>query len=280
MSYRGLAPASEQVAPLGERRHDRLFPGRLSGWIGLELTAIDFVHVGTGAPVLYEEVARSTVVTVDVDGRYAPVIPGASLKGAVRNLAELLLGGGSPDDANVARTAVGGLFGYIQGRDTFHARIGFDDAHPLADEPALGVAKLPHPYQPRKRAGRRIYAPPTGSLPREVPYEVIAKGERFDTRLHLVNVAIEELGAVLTCLGMDGTFHLRVGGGKFAGLGRIRVTATGASLRRGYETPKPERLGAEAARELVREAIAERRLARDAEQGVLPSIRQVLGGPR
>ncbi|MBX3274759.1 MAG: hypothetical protein KF729_31125 [Sandaracinaceae bacterium] len=278
MNYRAIAPAREAVR-LDKPGHHRLESGRMSGWIALELTAVDAVHVGAGAPVLYEELARATVVTFDEDGGVAPVIPGASLKGAVRNLAELVLGGGSPDDRDVASTAVGSLFGYVAGNDTFLGRIGFDDALPLAEEPAMGLTKLPHPYQPRKAGGRRLYGPPVGALAKEVPYEVTAPKERFGTRLHLVNVAMGELGAVLTCLGMDGTFLLRVGGGKFAGLGRVRVEAVGGSIRRGYERPRPERLDAEAARKLVAEALAKRTLAKDAEQP-LRLIRQALGGAR
>lgn len=280
VNYVAVPPARDLVPASGENGHHRLHAGRYSGWIGLELIVLaPGLHVGAGAPVLYDQLARSTVVTITEDGGFAPVIPGASLKGAVRNLAELLLGGGAPDDSNVARTAVGSLFGYIQGNETFAARIGFDDALPRAEEPALGLALLPHPYQPRKSGGRRIYGPPKGALAKEVPYEVIGPGERFATRLHLVNVEIEELGAVLTCLGLDGTFHLRVGGGKFAGLGRVRIEPTGASLRRGYEGPHAQRLDAEATKKLVAEAIAKRRLAKDAD-APLQAIRRELGGPR
>ncbi|MBX3249958.1 MAG: hypothetical protein KF901_22460 [Myxococcales bacterium] len=242
---------------------------------------IDAVHVGSGAPVLYEEIVRGTTVSISNDGDFVPVIPGASLKGAVRNVAELLLGGGAPDDRDVASTAVGDLFGYADDRakSALAARVGFDDALPVAGEPALGIARLPHPFQPRKAAGRRIYGPPAGVLRTDVPYEVIPSGERFRTRLHLVNVSDAELGAVLTCLGLDGTFNLRVGGGKFAGLGRVRCEAVEAWVRRGYESPRAERLDRTKTRELVRVAIEKRTLANGHERP-LEVLRQALGGGR
>lgn len=276
VNYR-MVPAARQSAVPRKITHERLHADRLTGWLGLELTTLDPVHVGAGAPIFDgREIARAMVVTLDEDGA-APVIPGASLKGAVRNLAELLLGGGAPDDPDVADTAVGGLFGYISRSGEFAGRVGFDDAHALADEPAFGVAKLPHPYQPRKQGARRLYGPPAGPRRGEVPYEVIPRGERFRTRLHLVNVTPGELGAILTCLGLDGTFFLRVGGGKFAGLGRVRAEVTGAALRSGYEQPGVQRLDAASARALAEMAIEQRTLAKDFEQP-LEQIRRALGG--
>lgn len=278
VNYRAVTPARAR-AQSHVVTHERLHPDRATGWLGLELTTLDAVHIGAGAPLFDgKELVRATVVTFDDEREAWPIIPGASLKGAVRNLAELLLGGGGPDDADVADSAIGGLFGYVSRRGgELASRIGFDDAR--ADEPSFGTARLPHPFQPRKQGGRRIYGPPLGALRGEVPYDVIPQGERFHTRMHFVNVVLGELGAILTCLGLDGTFHLRVGGGKFAGLGRVRVAVTGGSLRNGYAQPRPERLDAEAATAFATRALEQRTFAPGFEQP-LEQIRRALGGGR
>ncbi len=253
-NYRAIAPSRKLVPAASEdrRRHDRLAPSTVSGWLELEFELVDHLHVGAGAPALYDQLVKASVVHFSGDDEdMVPIVPGASIKGAARNLAELLLGGGAPDDRDIAETAVGGLFGYIAGRQTFASRIGIDDAYPVSDEPALGVAKLPRAFQPRKAAGRRLYGRPRGTIRREIPHEVVPKGERFRTRLHFVNVTNAELGVVLICLGMDRKFHLRIGGGKFAGFGRVSFTAQGGMVRRGYDQPRPDTLDLGRAGEFV-----------------------------
>lgn len=191
------------------------------------------------------QIVRGSVLVWNEDGDLVPVIPGSGLKGVVRSLAEALLGGGSPfDDAEVATSAVGCLFGYVD-RDAYAGRVAFEDA--LPDEGAadrVGITRLPVAFPPRVSRGRRIYGPPRQLGPATVPYEVTAAGVRFRTQLHFVNLTEPELGLVLLCLGIDGTFEIRVGGGKFAGLGRVRVEVGGARKRQSYREPRAERLDA------------------------------------
>jgi len=280
-SYRAIGESKRKVpaSDLDQRSHERLVPGTLSGWLALEMTLIDHLHVGSGATVLYEELVRATVVQIVDDGGFAPIVPGSSIKGAVRSVAEVLLGGGGPDDRDVSETAVGGLFGYVKGRDTFASRIPFDDARPVEAEPHMGVAKLPRAFPPRKAAGRRFYQQPRGGLRSDVPYEIVPRGEVFRSRLHLTNVTEPELGVVLLSLGVDRTFALRLGGGKFAGLGRVAVRVHGGTIRRGYDDPVPIRLDEAGAQALVESCLASP-LGAEGYGVALETVRQTLGARR
>lgn len=278
-----ILPQARQPVPadsLAKRSHDLVRADRYTGHLALQLLTLDPLHVGAGAPVLLnDQIARATLYVADAAGdAIMPIIPGSSIKGAVRNIAESLLGGGAPSDADVGSSAAGTLFGYAGDRaEAFASRIGFDDAHPStgADTPA-GLFRLPMAFRPRKSAGRRIYGPPKHLGQAQVPYEVVDRGTRFDTRLHLVNVSLAEMGLVLLCLGVDGSFELRIGGGKFAGLGRVRATVTGAKLRRDYRKADPEVLDAEATRELVEKALEKPLLSKEAE-APLVILRRTLG---
>ncbi|GAB4195472.1 MAG: hypothetical protein OHK0013_01650 [Sandaracinaceae bacterium] len=277
-NYAFLPQTGQAVpAPREDLRHDRLSRGRITGSLELDLVAVDPIHVGSGAPVSLDgAIARAAVMTLR-DDVLVPVVPGSSIKGAVRSLCEALLGGGAPDEPNVDRTLAGSLFGYVTRDEHFQGRIAFDDALPVSDDPVTGTVRLPTPYQPRK-AGRtrKIYGPPRGPQPKEVPFEVLASREVLRTNLRFVNVTESELGTVLLAMGLDGSFYLRLGGGKHAGLGRVRFEPVSAVLRRGYAAPTGERLDAASAKTFVARCLEKPVLA-DKAQGVIDTLRQVLG---
>jgi len=290
-NYR-LLPDGPRVAAEDERQrsHELLRDDRLSGHLYLRVVTVDPVHVGSGAPArveLYDtdsaEIARGMVVRKDAAGRPVPVFPGASLKGAARSLCEAL-GGGCRLAERVCqpRCVTCGLFGHADNGGAYAARVGFDDAVPEDADEALdccGAARLPVAYQPRLEKGRRIYGRPAGRPRAEVPYEVVAQGVVFGTRLTLRNLTRPELGLVCLALGLDGTFLPRIGGGKFAGLGRVRYEVAGGLLREGYREPRPRRLEQEAAGELVATAIRDFEPAA-AGRTALQVIRETLGVPR
>lgn len=243
--------------PLEERGHERLREDRLSGALELELTAVDDLHVGSGSSEIYDDrngpvLVRSTMVNLHGGTVLVPVVPGSSLKGVVRTLTEAVAGG-CGDIRGCGRCVSCGLFGHA-GRETFAGRVGFEDAAPRG-EPQMALRRLPMPRKPIKANGRRLYSQPEVIAPGEVPYEAIAKGSVLHGRMNLINLREEELGLVLRALGVDGSFPIRVGGGKFGGLGRCAVRVVGARLRRGYRKPLPEVLDAAGSAALVQRAL-------------------------
>lgn len=255
------AAARQQAEDLSGRSHDVARADRLSGVLALHIEGIDPLHVGTGDWETWEidETKRELVLrtatqsmTVDGETLAVPVIPGASLKGAIRTLCEAIAGGCALEQPCRGPCVICGLFGKADREGAFAGRVGFGDAHP--EDPgaafeAVGLARLPEGRQPRKRTGRRLYVPQKASEAR-MPYQVVAPGIPFHAELLLANVTEAELGLVLLALGVDGTFNPRIGGGKYAGLGRVRVTAVGGRIRRGYRQPRAERLDEERAKAL------------------------------
>lgn len=277
-----------EADPLRDRAHDRIDLGRITGSYTLRIITVSPLHVGSGVSNIWHDraghrfLAREIVTNRDGD-REVPVIPGASIKGAVRNLVEAFGGGCQLDQKYCDPPCrVCAIFGHLQAKGGYLARAAFDEARPEtpADADRVDLSNGPIPWEPDRMRprGRRIYGKPPEIAERPVPYVVVDKQTAFTTRLVLRNITEEELGLVLLGLGADDTFELRLGGGKFAGFGRVRVQVAGASLRRGYESLAPEILDAET-------ALARAKAAMEAaERGLKPSgarslatLRAVLG---
>jgi len=287
-AYKHLGSAGRADGPpLGARAHDRLDPKKLSGALDLSFTTIDPLHMGSGVSNFWsfserdERLARDIVVQW-LDGVEAPVIPGASLKGAVRSIAEALGGGCDLSEPRCdPGCAVCAIFGHLLRDGGYLGRAGFDDAHPANPRQAaerIGAMLGPMPFQPRVSKGRRIYGVAPRPLDTPVPYVVVDRDVAFHARLHLTNVAEEELGLVLLASGADGSFRLRIGGGKFANMGRVRTEIRGALLRRSYRQPLPEALDAAAAGTLAADAMdAVKAKLGPRAQAVLDTLRATLG---
>ena len=264
-AYKLLGAAGRvEGPPISERGHDRLDDQRISGSIELSLTTIDPLHMGSGVSNFWSMSERDIRLSRDIVVQWlgdveAPVIPGASLKGAIRSIAEALGGGCDLTEPRCdPACAVCAIFGHLLRDGGYLGRAGFDDAHPVDPQRAadrIGVVPGPMPFQPRVSKGRRIYGVAPRPLDAPVPYVVVDRNVVFRARLHLTNMRPEELGLVLLASGADGSFRLRIGGGKFANMGRVRTEVTGATLRRSYLRPSPEVLDAGAASALAGEAM-------------------------
>lgn len=211
-----------------------------AGALELDIETLAPVYVGSGAFGLVDgQMVREPT-------RYAGqlVIPGSSLKGACRQIHEVLTMSGSPfaerppskrnqtpeqqrKTDQLSRT--GALFGLL-GRA---GRISFDDALPLGPLDPVAV-KLSEAYQPDNPQGRRFY----GRLPdeardkqeRKIPVLAIPAKARLRTALRFRNVFDYELGSVLLSLGIR-RFLLKLGGGKYDPIGWVRFTPARRRLR-------------------------------------------------
>lgn len=251
--------ARRRGPPPGEVGHDRRRTDRFSGVFTLKLTAIDPVRVGSGVHVVGREngnpyLAHDVTFLHPPAGR--PILPGSSLKGTIRSLVEALGGGCDVPGSCGNDTCIAcSLFGFVAGERAWAARVGFEDAQPLGDGPFLVPMDLPRAFPPKRDVGRRAYGPPPSGMRAEVPHRVYPAGRAFGTRMTVENLSEQELGLLFLALGMGRQFAPRVGGGKFFGLGRVKVEVLAAWLR--GAGPRPVRLDSAAATARVRHWLAQ-----------------------
>lgn len=237
-NYVALGRARRQDgAPRDRVTLDAFIPGRWSGSLVLTYSPVDPVRVGSG--VLFpQQVQGQTELVQDVTlVRGKPVLPGSSVKGAIRSLVEALGGGCDLQGTCQPLCVACSLFGTVQGDDAWKGRVGFDDAL-AAKDVKLGLARLPRAFPPKVSVGRRAYGPAPEGVRGEDPYFVVMPGSTLTGRLLVHNLDDAELGLVLTACGLDGSFAPRLGGGKFRGLGRTRIAVTSARLRHGPGRPR------------------------------------------
>lgn len=280
-NYAALPSSGVRPAPRDDVRgmHDCLAEGLVTGVLDLRLQTVDPLRVGSGVAQPLTAGNKDVIAQDIVLRDYAPVVPGASLKGVVRSHFEVLAGGCAlAPDCDPPCVACS-LFGQIRKQGQLMGRVGFSDAEledPSHADACVTLMNLPRAFQPRKSVGRRVYGPPAASLPSEVPTIVVKAGTVFRGQVQLVNVRPWELGVALLACGVDGTFLPRFGGGKFAGLGRIRVTVTKARMRAGYRVPRPEILEGAPLEAAVKQWLAAAELGNGGEEA-LKTLRKVLG---
>jgi CRISPR/Cas system CSM-associated protein Csm3 (group 7 of RAMP superfamily) len=240
--------------------HDRAFEQRLTGWLEIELEALTPVHVASGITDFVKAGGRRQLALVQVsidrfhdDEPYRviskAILPGSSIKGAIRSLAEalspsclLVLGRSTRSAAPRRLAACGGARSLcpvcrLFGTQDYQGQLSFEDAivpdgalsllgTPLLWQPARSQGRgLPGRYLARNEAkGRKLYEhrePATGPDPRLA----IKEGTRIPLRLNFSNLAGAELGLLMTALGQhpDSPFFVKLGAGKPVGLGSIGV---------------------------------------------------------
>ncbi|NJL27237.1 MAG: hypothetical protein HC897_04765 [Thermoanaerobaculia bacterium] len=251
-------PAATPLRNVMPVRHDRAYG--LTGAIELAIELLMPVHVGTGTYGLGADGLTRQAMN-DPTGL---VVPGTSIKGACRQVHEVLTSSGSPFERDEqldfvrdhrnridrsvpplplsTTAAVFGTLGYA-------GRVSFDDARTRKDG-TPGIERLSVAYPPpseqvlRKHQphllGRRFY----GRLPegvehkREVPVVTIPTTAELETVLRFRNLDEAELGGVLRSLGLglpgkDRGFTPRLGGGKFDDFGLVRFRPLRYRLREG-----------------------------------------------
>ncbi len=218
-------PSPERARPPSR---DRGLYGRLS----MTLTCQTPLHIGSGSPILIQNRLVAGVAAVRAAGRLVPIIPGSSLKGAVRAVVEAI----TPSCERVAITKVDACRGSdalcpacrVFGAPGWKALIGFGDLAPEGADwlrPQRVAQRYSHRNAPRR--GRRLYgSEPEDPLPdKDEDLVVVEPGTRFRGALYLDGIDRVGLGLVLLALGAtaDGLPHLRIGGGKNRGLGIVHV---------------------------------------------------------
>jgi hypothetical protein len=250
---------------------DKLDARLLSGTLELTLHTLTPVHVGLGYSDFIKAgnqeylaaLQASKPIREEGTTRRRYLIPGSSIKGAVRSLVEAIT-------RSCIRITQGRHRPYIPqgyggcmsvndlciacrlfGAQDYQGHVSFEDAvapkgslvllgTPLLWTPARGGRGLPPRYLERDRAkGRKFYRharPPSGVDPRAC----IKSGAELPLRIHFLNLSEAELGVLLTALGQhpDHPFPIKLGGGKPVGLGSVQVVCRQITLLQGADSLK------------------------------------------
>lgn len=227
--------------------HDRVYgAGYNTGVLSYQLVTLSYLFVAGGSFHLTgdpnEPVSRDFY---RVDGR--PAVPGSSLKGLARSVAEAI----SPSCVTISQLRLpqtGSKCTPSQacpacsmfGRMSRMSKLTFSDAGLAAGK--LGWYRLPALYGPRAKQGkvyqengqykgRKFYfhgrAHEDTNQP---PVEALPPKSRLRGQIQFENLTDAELGLLLIALGMDASFFLKLGGGKPVCLGTIQLQPGSISL--------------------------------------------------
>jgi len=250
---------------LGAGEHSLFHTGdeRYTGKLVCEIEALTYVHVGSGVYALSKdlglnqrqnEVVKSFFRSTDPkSGEQIIVIPGSSIKGAVRSVAEAISAScvcktqlksnqiynakeckvEKPTEQLCISCSIFGGMGYA-------ARVSFSEAPWHIDESQRDVWLTkplfePKPFKARwqlyftdsqkqKARGRKFY--PHGKAQKGVePHEVITKGGKFgELTVNFENLSQEECALLFLSMGLGEPckgFRLKLGGGKTTCLGTV-----------------------------------------------------------
>lgn len=221
-------PAAAPAAP--PPSHAALAESSFTGVLRLEIETLSPLFTAGGHFVIKEGMAMKA--PLERSGQ--PVVAGSSIKGACRQLHEVLTGSGDPFRQGGGPSSV--LFGSLGQA----ARLSFDDAVPAsqlpdgapgptgADVQPLKGIRLSTAYPPGKGGtqGRRFYGriPPGADQPPRLAAMAFRERIFLATLLRFHNVSQEEIGSVLMALGLapEYPFTPRLGAGKFDTFGWTR----------------------------------------------------------
>lgn len=245
-SYR---PGYFLLPPLPVRRSAP--PPRADGWFGrleLEFVCRSPLHVGSGVPTLVRLGADPALVegfaALPAPGQPRLVVPGSSVKGAVRAAVEAL----TPSCMRTVRQGV--CTGTdelcpacaLLGAPGLRATVAFSDLRPIGGAYRVAAKEIAQRYSHRKAParGRRLYRKePESPLPRDREVLVVlTEGSRLAGEVAVTGATEEGLGllTIALCLPPLGLPYLRLGGGKNRGLGVVEVTLKGWGGGRGLRS--------------------------------------------
>jgi hypothetical protein len=238
--------------PLFTQGHDRVGRDSLSGHLAGRMVALTPLHVGTGtfertARVLPALAGETPLLYPLARAGEVPVVPGTTLKGALRAVVEAITASCLTVRGQATRLLPPPLHPLrpctrrdalcpacrLFGGQGYLGRLRVADA-PLA-EGSTALALVPERYAPRAGRGapppgRRFYGhgrPATGT----VPVEVFAEGSALTWRLDFASLQAAELGLLLIALGQgEPALRLKLGGYKPSCFGSVEFGVTALAL--------------------------------------------------
>lgn len=235
-------PAPVELRPLDPNGHGLIRRDAFTGRLRLCLTALTPLHVGAGEYVP-DSSGRPVQALARTGGQ--PVIPGSTIKGMVRSLAEAVSHSCNPlergsrcpqkdrEKGEFRACPACQLFGFIGAR-SLRGRVRFSDF--VLDGPAAGqveILGLPQPFPAVARSPdlRKVYRHALEPRSGPLPVETVRAGARFSGDIWMENLSQDELAHLAFALGLDGSFQHKVGFGKSAGYGSAALSLVEATYR-------------------------------------------------
>jgi hypothetical protein len=235
--------------------HHKVFKGLLTGVLELRMTCLRPVQVASGAQDFLklqhtEEIASLQTMLSRYEDKPGgttsrlAVVPGASLKGAIRSAAEAIsyscvrvttrdsrrtlqpgMSGCHDAGALCPACRVFGMSG--QGRSNHQGQVAFEDAY-TSTSSLVGV-RTPLLWRPylTGQAGRRLYH--HGRLASGDDLRLaIRTGTELAVKAHLASLSPAEAGLLVAAVGCHPKhrFPIKIGGGKPVGMGSVRFELT------------------------------------------------------
>jgi len=256
--------------------YDQSVPDRLSGWFEVELFTLRPVQVASGiTDFIRTQSGERLALTNVVVQKTMPVLPGSSLKGAIRSLLEAICASCIPLTNPRVRPYVPRRLGRctdqeklcpacrLFGTQDYQGQVAFEDATaPGASLQLIGTPLLWTPARSRGRGlpsrylegneakGRKFYR--HGQLAQGPdPRVVIKEGVTINTRISFNNLTEADLGLLVSALGNhpEHQFPIKIGAGKPVGMGSVEIRLKAAVLLKGKTAIKAVgRLGSAAER--------------------------------
>jgi CRISPR/Cas system CSM-associated protein Csm3 (group 7 of RAMP superfamily) len=284
-------PLSGKPAPRTEPTisHDRF--RELTGSIRLSVEVMSsFLHVGSGAILLREVGQYQPAYYAFARSQGQLIIPGTSLKGAIRTLVEAITNSCVSQVAAKERDRVPPAHASkrcdvktdagstpplcpacrLFGHTGYRGRVYFTDAA-AQGEPATAIIKIPDLWAPRRGRDRKIYIDGTFHPMDDRPeknhrfVEAVPQSARFVTTLFFENTRPAELGVLLHAIGlrvhpedpskMEFAFPAKIGGAKPRCLGAVRLTPKSIRLVDTEDANLFESLSGEGTRQPVRDTL-------------------------
>jgi len=240
----------ERTEPSG---HADYRAGTVSGVLHGALVARTPIHVASGQLEMTDN-RRYPLVKAHVRSAGRAVVPGSSLKGCIRSIAEAI----TPSCVRITRARRDQLPRQVQGCSRkeelclacrmfgslgYQGLVRFSDA--VLTEGETEISEAPSLYAPRGRerryyrnqkvVGRKFYhhgKPAAG----DVPLEVCPVDSRLEFTLHFDNLKPAELGVLLLALGQgEPRLYPKLGGAKPACRGSVAVEVAGLEV---FENPR------------------------------------------
>lgn len=288
MQQREIVPKPYQLVPfpagqpqrkkgVGQDRVREKEEGKnlFSGWLDIELLTLrplqvatgitDFVRTASGERLAQAQASIKHIAADPSRVIQSPVLPGSSLKGAIRSLVEVL----SPSCVRI----VGGLVRSARpmhltactdaknlcpacrlfGTQDYKGQVSIGDAMlPLGSLAVLGTPLLWTPARSRGRGLPPRYLDSRGKAKGSKVYEhrqtasgadprvVVRPHVSTPTRLSLTNLSGAELGLLVAALGNhpQHSFPIKIGAGKPVGMGSVEVRIKTAVLLAGGDVVK------------------------------------------
>lgn len=227
------------VPPVSKVRRRKITPhdtfNGLTGKISFTVSTLTPIHVGSGDIELTSE-GRAYLPFYKKAEKYT--IPGSSLKGVIRSVTEAISYSCDPfqrdkrDKCEAIKADTPELCPAcsIFGAMGYQGRISFSDA--ILVRGKSKIVNIPILWPPKNELqGRKFYIhgkPAEG----EVETEVVEQNATFEFVMTFQNLTDWELGLIFLAMGLDKTFHLKLGGAKPRCYGSIEFLPNKGYLRK------------------------------------------------